>query len=554
MVNRARTAPAAALNRPSGSGTATSLRRPALVALSLLATPVPLFVSTSATLYLTNQDELHRQVGVLFPFVAYFLGTWLIGCVLYGLSRFRPFAYLLCAYYLLGPFSLVYLFFHNLSVGIGLFGVFERFSFYTSLLTDSLLGPLLYAALFLAVLAWAAPRFRVEALAKPFAVFSLLLVVIEVVAFAGTYRAPEVSEEPRRISLTASKPASLPNVYHIILDGYQSDIFPLTFDADTEKNFEGFTFLRKATSLYGLTRDSLPTVFSGRDYPAGVSRETYQEAAFADERSMLFWLKEAGYDVIAFAPKTFPFEPKLYDQRLLHVSNSRPEELLRMDRAAFKRLWVFANAPMAITERLMTTDWFIQFGGAQDMKLIQNGRFLGYSRALASYLAFLNVLEQEKDLPPAGRYTFFHFLIPHPPYVLGEDCSYDRPGVQTGPVAQSACATRLAVAFIQRLKELRRFDDSLIVIHADHGDYFDVSGENLTPREEISLKALLLVKPIGSRSPFAVSDAPSSLLDVAPTILDATGIHHALPADGVSLLPLGGQSDSVSTASTASRR
>jgi phosphoglycerol transferase MdoB-like AlkP superfamily enzyme len=128
-----------------------------------------------------------------------------------------------------------------------------------------------------------------------------------------------------------------------------------------------------------------------------------------------------------------------------------------------------------------------------------------------------------------------HFVIPHSPDVLAADCSYDAGGHETSQLEQSACATKLLVDFVDRLKELGRFNNSLVIAHADHGVYQpDNDAEN--PAERVSLRALLLIKPIGSDGDLAVSEVESTVIDIAPTLLNALQVEHRLPVEGSSLL------------------
>jgi arylsulfatase A-like enzyme len=85
---------------------------------------------------------------------------------------------------------------------------------------------------------------------------------------------------------------------------------------------------------------------------------------------------------------------------------------------------------------------------------------------------------------------------------------------------------------IARLKEIGRFDRSFIVIHGDHGGFYRLEGNALTPSESTSRRSLLLFKPIGRSQPFAVSESEASLMDIAPTLLDSLSVENELVFDG----------------------
>jgi len=128
-----------------------------------------------------------------------------------------------------------------------------------------------------------------------------------------------------------------------------------------------------------------------------------------------------------------------------------------------------------------------------------------------------------------------HLVLPHSPEVLTADCSYDVAGSESTQLDQAGCATKLLVDFVERLKELGRFDNSLVIAHADHGVYKpENSVENSA--ERVSLRALLLIKPIGSDGELAVSDVKSTVIDIAPTLLGALAVENQLQMEGRPLL------------------
>ncbi len=503
------------------------LERPPLprliLLLSLAATPTIVFLSSSNGLFLANQEELHHQLGVLFPFVRLFFFTLAAGIAILTLSKYRPARYLLCAYYVIGPYYLAFLFLQKISIGF--------FSF--SYVFDTLAGFLvLILGFFALVIRWG-PRFNPEVVARPFALLALLLLSMESYSFVTRRVPPPVpvtqslqSREERR---------DLPNIYHIIFDGFQSDFFTLTLTPETSEALQGFIFFPKAKSRYELTEMSLPSIFTGSEFDRDVARADYMRRPYRSELSFLHPLREKGYQTLAYLPIGHRFGATLLDEIVFHRSNAREEELLKLNTATFQRLWLYASAPLFLTRQLMETEWFIQYGVKGDMRLMKNERFLAYSRPVASYLSFLNVLEQEPLLPAHGLYTVVHTFIPHPPDVLDADCNYGRADIQSGPLDMTRCATKLLLSFVERLEELGRFDDAFIVVHGDHGGFYSLENDRLIPSESTSRRALLLIKPVGNARPFAISESKASLMDIAPTLLEALDVDHDLEFDGAVL-------------------
>jgi arylsulfatase A-like enzyme/Tfp pilus assembly protein PilF len=140
--------------------------------------------------------------------------------------------------------------------------------------------------------------------------------------------------------------------------------------------------------------------------------------------------------------------------------------------------------------------------------------------------------------------AWLHYFDPHQPVNPPEPY---RSRFSEGYDAEIAFADEQIGQVLALLKERGTYDDTLIVVVADHG-------ESLLQHSEISHSLLiydttmhipLIVKPPGHEARGRRIDALSSIVDVMPTILSILGV--AIPGDvqGQSLLPLlkGGSAD-----------
>lgn len=93
---------------------------------------------------------------------------------------------------------------------------------------------------------------------------------------------------------------------------------------------------------------------------------------------------------------------------------------------------------------------------------------------------------------------------------------------------------------IQALKERGIYDDSLIIVMSDHGE---MNGRWGLVDKGVYLHPDVLRTPLVVKMPRSMginpqtSEAPVSLLDIAPTLLDVAGIEPGARLDGKSLLP-----------------
>lgn len=492
-----------------------------LALLSLISTPFIIFIITSVELYLKNKIDLDNKLIVLAPFFILFLLTIIIGCFFYYYSQKNKIAKLfLFVYYLAGPAFLVY-------------------SVIRQVRADNFVKLLFIIILFGLILLFLCKKTETFKVVKIFFWLACILIIGELlIIFNDIYRTSSKNQENIYANIPAQNQAdkNLPNIYHIVFDEYQTDMFDLTLNEEVKKQLAGFTFYPNDVTVYGRTGMSLPSMFTSLSYDYEIPQIEYQKQAFGSDKSLLFWLKKAGYQTNAYIHKVFTFELKLFDLVIEHKNNTflRPNNVAYIKQ--FSNLWVYANAPRAISKRIIKPESLDQ---------IKNQNVLPSAAPIVSYESFENILNNEELLDSSGQYFFIHLILPHFPYVLKSDCSYEGDS-ETSPLKQSRCATKMITELIGVLKKSKRFDNSLIIIQSDHGSRFKAENNDLTKvsggyySEEWSLarsRALLLVKTPGKNNSDSldISYAKTSLLDITPTVIKALGIESGLTGEGYSL-------------------
>jgi hypothetical protein len=167
-----------------------------------------------------------------------------------------------------------------------------------------------------------------------------------------------------------------------------------------------------------------------------------------------------------------------------------------------------------------------------------------------------------RSIHASRRPTFWmkHALLPHGPWVYLPDGKRSRPdgpellrGMQTIPgvyddylrhhneqrqLLQLGFADRLIGRLVARLKREGIYDDTLLVVTADHGFAWKVGVETRRSVDESNVDELgpvpLIVKRPGAPRR-SVSDALARTLDVTPTIADVLGVPLGYRADGRSV-------------------
>ncbi len=144
-------------------------------------------------------------------------------------------------------------------------------------------------------------------------------------------------------------------------------------------------------------------------------------------------------------------------------------------------------------------------------------------------------LERNSETP---FFLFLHLYDLHLPYDLPQDPSLRRG--ETGYTAELAYEDRVLGDFLATLNRRKLLDKTLIVFTSDHGEGLGDHGESTHGYfiYQSTLRVPLIVHwPSGfARAMPERIDEPASLLDVAPTILDAIGVPRAAAMRGHSLI------------------
>jgi len=496
------------------------------------STPLLLFVSTTNTLYLKNAHDLGNDLGVLRQFWGAAVWTFAFGLIIVLLARYfrsKLLAFLFWAYGLLGPFFIAYAFLH----------VRYRQTMDSFLVCAAFVAGWLLAAAVLTM------KGKVGVGHRVFARVFLCFVVVEG-AIIATHRGTREPVAVQASSQVHEKGQTrLPNIYHIVLDMFQTDLFEFARTRGAEEHLAGFTYYPENTAAYQWTVMSIPSVFLG-DYCPSLKFPDgqYEWDAFNSPKSFVHGLVESGYETYGLTLSTFPAE-RFQHAIAADAAYCAEKSFTRSNSALFRSLWAFTYLPGAIGRRCAYAD---------DIAALATGKpILPASGVATSHAALLRFLQEEADLPEHNRYTFLHVLMPHFPFVITKD-GLLAPQLENGAFTETSLeeqvlgTTCLMIQIIQKLKELGRFEDALILIHADHGYRYYLDLETGKPKalrgfsqvEEARAysRALLLLKLPGrdAREPLLVSRAEASLIDIAPTILDAVGVRSEHEYAGFSLV------------------
>jgi Sulfatase len=401
------------------------------------------------------------------------------------------------------------------------------------------------------------------ALVRPARMLASVLGVAPVV-FAGLFlfTAPvsrlvlESAPEPRLAEVPSNAPVvmvvfdELPTVSLLRADG--------EIDSERYPNFahlaETATWYRNATTVHEWTTGAVPALLSGR-WPEDDALPLY-----LDHPDNLFTLLGGAYELRVFESQTHLCPGQLCDADREPLAG-RVGSLLSDLSIVYGHLVL----PEDTADRLpsISTEWQ-NFGADGPAVRLQEGPSQPGRRPAAYTGRAEEVEEFVAALEPSDRPTlsFLHVLLPHHPWEYlpnGKIYAADL-GFQPGMVNERWTGDRdLAIQSYQRhllqvgytdlalgrildrLEETGLYDESLVVVAADHGVSFRPHGErrriHAGNMEEIAFVPLFVKGP--RQASGRVVDENVRLIDVVPTIAELLGIQLPWQADGVSALGAG---------------
>ncbi len=317
------------------------------------------------------------------------------------------------------------------------------------------------------------------------------------------------------------------NVIHIVLDGFQSDVFEELVESSKhyEESFEGFTFFREATTSTRVTHLSIPSFISASTYRNQIPAWKYHRQIFKG-KNILRTMAEAGYQIDVASGVSWM--SRLHSGAMVYGIPHPFREKAEIERwhAAFLLdLSLFRLAPHFIKRAIYNQQaWLISS--------MTPGPAGTHYRHFSDNEFFRRLTGEASLGRETPVYKLIHLLTPHPPLVVDErKLPARRPlkNTRENVIRQSADTLERVFQFLDKLRKLSLYDDSTIVIQGDHGTSLsfrmqDRSGHWVDSRDSRlrisgAVLPLLLVKPARSKGRMQVSDAQVELNDLPATIV-----------------------------------
>jgi hypothetical protein len=286
----------------------------------------------------------------------------------------------------------------------------------------------------------------------------------------------------------------------------------------------GFTWYQNATGTMIPTRYGIPSLLTGVSIQPDESFEDfhstwYQQSSFLDD------VKSQGYSVDIYSDSA-TWDDASNEYVNDHADNVMPLSeyfsgsinvsgtLSTLYNAAFYRdmPWIAKPFFWYYTDQINN--------GMVDQSAAPDDQAPLYSMNDPAYADQLEEQGLSVNEDQVGSFRFIHLLGTHWPYTMDENGDYVESG--TDWETQMRGSFHIVTEYLDELKRLGVYDDTTVIITADHGIWTCPPGPITEPTTPI-----VFIKPAQSAEldsqPCAISQQPISQYDLHATILDAMG-------------------------------
>lgn len=356
------------------------------------------------------------------------------------------------------------------------------------------------------------------------------------------------------------------NVIVIVMDEFQSDIFAEAVlpNEDYRRHFTGFTYFPDTVAGFNFTEFAVPAILTGSIYDNSTPRDQFLHQAYLDG-SLPAALKRNGFAVHLYPWRESANESLYYDEAVASNFKQRPRPWMNklvdiarlVDLGLFRSMPQFAKRHVYNDSKWRLSAFLTDVLARQHLDATSNSTSqpakpaeIGPGIVLDNvFLGFTGHGPIRPDPITFGSernvFKFYHLAGLHAPVKLKRNFTWGVFDYTRANYSEQAEAyTMIMGAFLDELKRLNVYDNSMIVILGDHGSgraaaLYTNPGDNPRTAELGRTAAygdfqrdkargipLLLVKRFGEKGALKTSHAPASLVDIPATVLAELNIPH----------------------------
>lgn len=316
------------------------------------------------------------------------------------------------------------------------------------------------------------------------------------------------------------------NVMVFLLDTVDTNEFDVLIAEHPEvfDGFDGFTLFEDSASTMIPTAYAVPFLTTGEHIQDDETLMNYRNTRF-DRSSFLQDIADANYAISIHADCMYS-GVETFSDIVLNFDERKPVPI-----NVLSALGTLGKAALYRDMPWIAKPFFWFYTGDFNAQVIEQTVEVPFEEKpyVMDDPAFSIALEKNglsfsEDESSNGVFKFIHLNGSHVPYIMDEQTNYVPSG--TSLEAQTIGAFNIVRNYLDRLRELGKYDDATIFILADHGVWGGSADEN--GRLKMATTPLCMVKPAYEQGavPVGVSISmnPVSQDDFHATVLEAMGV------------------------------
>lgn len=297
------------------------------------------------------------------------------------------------------------------------------------------------------------------------------------------------------------------NFIILVLDTVDSRTFAELLETHPEyaAEFQDFTYFENTTGAYTSTLNAIPFILSGEWYENEGSFQDYLDRVY---REAPLWkeLKSRNYQIDLYEDDIRAQDASIVDNfDNVYFTKVTPVSYLELAKQELK-LVGFRYAPYDLKRYCVIKEVYFNELRESHPEGSDSKAFTADNTAFKEDLAAQGVVMDETG----NRFKFIHLNGAHAPFIYDKDANVI--GVEQGSYRQSMEASiTLAANYIQALKDSGAYDNTALIVMADHG--YNGMGEK--GEDFLRQAALLLIKGRNEQhDTMQISEAPISYEDL----------------------------------------
>ena len=422
------------------------------------------FIYESITVFVSNNEDFWFGFNMLLKsnllfFILFMVFIIIISSIVYSISKFLKVDWIYRIYLLLLSSGFIYTYIQG-NYFSGKLPVLDGSPInWNSFKTESIISYLIIALII--ILNLVLLKIKKEKYEK---IISFICVAICFMLFTGLIPTlTSINDIPKEKGVYTSttkdinKLSNNKNFLILLVDMLDSKTFDKVIkDTNSEDIFSDFTYFPDTLSAYPFTRESIPFILTGEWYEAESSFSDYYNEAF--NNSKLFdKLKNDDFSI-----NVYEQDLQWTDSKSLSINNIKAINYKINNISLFKqevKYILFKYLPYSLKKysKIETMDYL----KCRNDKLNDNTAFKSNNRE------FYDVLDDIK-LQNDNYFQFVHIDGGHSPWNLNANLEYIENGTYEDKMAS---AITVIDKYLDRIKKSGQYDNSVIIIMADHGNY-----------------------------------------------------------------------------------